>query len=78
MRQKLYVILALIFNLLPTLASGQESDSIIGRPYKDFETTAFCVYESFLPSQNLTDNNRDILCTFVNPITTDKLDSIDI
>ncbi|MBD5346000.1 MAG: hypothetical protein HDR92_02565 [Bacteroides sp.] len=54
------------------------NDSIIGRPYKSFETTAFCSYQTFHPSQYLTDNNWDILCAFVEPGTTEKLDSLGI
>ena len=51
------------------MAFGQVSDSIIGRPYKSFDTSAFYKYHAFHPSQYLTDNNWDILCAFVNPGT---------
>ena len=61
--------------LLPLMALGQESDSIIGRPYTKFDASAFCSYRDFHPSQYLTDNNWDILCAFVNPgtIESDRL-----
>lgn len=55
----------------------QES-GIIGRPYKSFDTTAFCSYQKFHPSAYLTDNNWDILCAFTEPGTTARLDSIGI
>ena len=71
-------ILFLLFNVLPFMAFGQVSDSIIGRPYKSFDTSAFCKYHAFHPSQYLTDNNWDILCAFVNPGTIEKLDSLGI
>ena len=56
----------------------QEPNAIIGRPYKLFDTTAFCSYSSFHPSQYLTDNNWDILCALVQPGTVAKLDSLGI
>lgn len=64
--------------LLPLLAFGQERDSIVGRPYKSFDTTAFCAYSSFHPAHYLTDNNWDILCAFVEPGTVARLDSLGI
>lgn len=54
------------------------SNDILGRPYKDFSTTAFCSYSSFHPSQYITDNNWDILCAFRTPATESKLDSLNI
>lgn len=54
------------------------SDTIIGRPLKSFDLSAFCSYNSFHPSEYLTDNNWDILCAFVQPGTTAKLDSLGI
>lgn len=62
---------------MPFLSFAQQ-DSIVGRPYKLFDTTAFCSYSSFHPSHYLTDNNWDILCAFVAPGTTAKLDSLGI
>lgn len=56
----------------------QESNAIMGRPYKLFDVTAFCSYSSFHPSQYLTDNNWDILCAFVQPGTVARLDSLGI
>ena len=64
--------------LIPFEALGTQNDSIIGRPYKSFDTTAFCSYQGFHPSQYLTDNNWDILCAFVEPGKTTKLDSLGI
>lgn len=49
-----------------------------GRPYKSFDTTAFCSYETFHPSQYLTDNNWDILCAFKEQGAVEKLDSLGI
>ena len=77
-KNKIISILLVIFYVLPFMAFGEVSDSIIGRPYKSFDTSAFCTYQSFHPSQYLTDNNWDILCAFVNPGTADKLDSLGI
>ena len=65
------------FNELPA-SINQRVSSIIGRPYKAFDTSAFCVYNKFHPSQYLTDNNWDILCAFVQPGTSAKLDSLGI
>lgn len=62
----------------PDSTITQEPNAIIGRPYKLFDTTAFCSYSSFHPSQYLTDNNWDILCAFVQPGTVAKLDSLGI
>lgn len=59
-------------------AYGQNRDEIIGRPYKAFDTSAFCSYNVFHPSAYLTDNNWDILCAFVESGTTEKLDSLSI
>ena len=53
-------------------------DTIIGRPLKSFELSAFCSYNSFHPSEYLTDNNWDILCAFVQSGSTAKLDSFGI
>lgn len=59
-------------------AYGNEHEEILGRPYKSFETTAFCSYRGFHPSKYLTDNNWDILCAFLESGTTDRLDSLGI
>ena len=64
--------------MLPLSAFGEDTDSIVGRPFKLFDTSAYCSYETFHPSSFLTDNNWDILCAFVEPGTTTKLDSLDI
>lgn len=63
---------------MPDSITAQEPDEIIGRSYKLFDTSAFCSYSSFHPSQYLTDNNWDILCAFVQPGTVAKLDSLGI
>lgn len=62
----------------PDNIEAQESNTIVGRPYKLFDTTAFCSYSSFHPSQYLTDNNWDILCAFVQPGSVTRLDSLGI
>ncbi|WP_303644693.1 hypothetical protein [Bacteroides caecimuris] len=81
MKKTLFVpfsILTAIFMTLNILAFGSELDSLVGRPFKDFSTTAFCSYSSYHPSQYLTDNNWDILCAFLTPGTTAKLDSLGV
>ena len=76
------IIIKTVLSLLAFTVSfqvyTQENDSIIGRPYKSFDTSAFCSYHDFHPSQYLTDNNWDILCAFVKPGKTEKLDSLGI
>lgn len=64
--------------VIPLLSFSQEQGSIIGRPYKYFDTSAFCSYSDFHPSEYLTDNNWDILCAFVQPGNVNKLDSLGI
>ncbi len=77
MNKILITLLFIVINL-PFIVSGQESDSIVGRPCKSFSTTAFCSYSSFHPSQYLTDSNWDILCAFIESGTKEKLDSLGI
>lgn len=72
------IVLLLISNFQPINILSQECDSIIGRLYKAFDTSAFCSYQRFHPSQYLTDNNWDILCAFVEPGKKEKLDSLGI
>lgn len=74
--RKVFHTLCMMF--LPMLIAAQNQDSITGRPYKSFDFTAFCSYNTFHPSEYLTDNNWDILCAFVQPGTTAKLDSLGI
>lgn len=62
----------------PDSVKAKNVDEFVGRPYKLFDTVAFCSYSSFHPSQYLTDNNWDILCAFVQPGTVAKLDSLRI
>lgn len=76
--RNLIPILVLSAVLSPFAALGHETDSIVGRPYKSFDTTAFCSYQGFHPSQYLTDNNWDILCAFIEPGKTAKLDFLGI
>lgn len=54
------------------------NDSIIGRPYEQFDVTAYCSYSSFHPNHYLTDNNWDIICAFITPGSTSRLDSLGI
>ncbi len=70
--------LTLYLTFLPMLLIAQTQDSIIGRPYKSFDLSAFCSYNNYHPSEYLTDNNWDILCAFAQPGTTAKLDSLGI
>lgn len=73
-----HTLLAISLAVIPFITFCQEKDSIIGRPYKNFDATAFCSYSSFHPSQYLTDNNWDILCSFIEPGKATKLDSLGI
>lgn len=75
---QLIKVVIFIVSFIPINIFGQELDSIIGRPYKSFDATAYCSYSTFHPSQYLTDNNWDILCAFKDPGTIDKLDSLGI
>lgn len=66
--------------LLPALsllaglsAFGQPSDL---RPYKDWETVAFCSFDSYHPSQYVTsDNNWELLYTLRTPMSIKELKS---
>lgn len=73
------VAFILMLTVLPAMKIYSATvDSIVGRPYRDFSTTAYCSYSSFHPSQYMVDNNWDILCAFTTPGTTAKLDSMGI
>ena len=74
--KQLSILLLMSLILFPFEVFGRQNDSIIGRPYKSFDTSAFCSYQTFHPSEYLTDNNWDILCAFVEPGRTHKLDSL--
>lgn len=69
---------AICMAMMPFISFSQEHSSIIGRPYKNFDTSAFCAFNTFHPSQYLTDNNWEILCAFVEPGSVEKLDSLGI
>lgn len=69
-------MLGLIF--APLIAYGNENDSIVNRPYKLFDVTAFCSYQNYHPSQYIKDNNWDILCAFRTPGPISRLDSLHI
>lgn len=75
MRNFLFI---LCIAFLPMVIMADTQNTIIGRPLKSFDLSAFCSYNSFHPSEYLTDNNWDILCAFVQPGTTAKLDSLGI
>lgn len=70
-----FLIVAL---LAATAVPSAHSDDLIGRPYKSFDSTAYCRYTSYHPAQYLTDNNWDILCAFRQPGTVGRLDSLSI
>lgn len=72
------ILLILCMAFLPMNILADTQDSIIGRPLKSFDFTAFCSYNSFHPSEYLTDNNWDILCAFVQSGPAAKLDSLGI
>lgn len=71
-------LLFLCMAFLPMHMIANTQDTIIGRPLKSFDLSAFCSYNSFHPSEYLTDNNWDILCAFVQSGSAAKLDSLGI
>lgn len=73
---KLYFLIITLVCALNTSAQHVSGDSILGRPFKEFSTTAFCKYSSFHPSQYITDNNWDILCAYRTPGAVARLDSL--
>lgn len=75
---KLFAIFATFIISISAVAQQMPTDSVMGRPFKAFSTTAFCNYNSFHPSQYITDNNWDILCAFRNPGPVATLDSLNI
>lgn len=81
MRTSVRFILAFILSALSGSMTAQVvecPDSLIGRPFKAFDYSAYCSYEDFHPTSYLTDNNWDILCVFRVPGTVAKLDSLGI
>lgn len=74
--KNLFLILCMAFMSIHIKANTQ--DTVISRPLKSFDLSAFCSYNNFHPSEYLTDNNWDILCAFVQPGTMAKLDSLGI
>lgn len=78
MNKLIYIIFGLIISTCCNALDVMASDSIIGRPFRDFSTTAFCLYSSFHPSQYIADNNWDILCAYRTPGPVSVLDSLSI
>lgn len=76
--KKVIAVLLTIAIAITAYSKPEELKDIVGRPYGDFSTTAFCSYSSFHPSQYITDNNWDILCAFRTPGGVSKLDSLNI
>lgn len=72
------ILLILCMTFLPMHIMANTQDTIIGRPLKSFDLSAFCSYNSFHPSEYIADNNWDILCAFVQPGSVAKLDSLGI
>ena len=72
------ILLILCMAFFPMHIMANTQDTIIGRPLKSFDLSAFCSYNSFHPSEYITDNNWDILCAFVQPGSAAKLDSLGI
>ncbi len=72
------ILLILCMPFLPMHIMADTPDTIIGRPLKSFDLSAFCSYNNFHPSEYLTDNNWDILCAFVQSGSASKLDSLGI
>lgn len=72
------ILLILCITFLPMHIMANTQDTIIGRPLKSFDLSAFCSYNNFHPSEYLTDNNWDILCAFVQSGSASKLDSLGI
>lgn len=66
------VFLALICLFMGMSVYGQTSEV---RPYKDWETIAFCTYESYHPSQYAQiDNNWELLYTLRTPMSLKELE----
>lgn len=78
MNKLISIIFGLIFSTCCYAQSVTASETIIGRPFQEFSTTAFCSYSSFHPSQYIADNNWDILCTFRTSGPVSTLDSLNI
>lgn len=84
MKKPIVIVMLILFAVcMGAYAESIDGDNIqesgiIGRPYKLFDTTAFCSYQKFHPSAYLTDNNWDILCAFTESGTTAMLDSLGI
>lgn len=76
MRIKLPFVIITI--LIIGVFESHANDSILGRPFKEFSTTAYCSYSYFHPSQYITDNNWDILCAYRTPGPVAMLDSLNI
>jgi hypothetical protein len=76
--KKVIVPFVIIASAITAYSQQAESNDILGRPYEDFSTTAFCSYSSYHPSTYITDNNWDILCAFRTPGDVSKLDSLNI
>lgn len=56
---------------------GQSSEKI--RPYKDWETTAYCSYDSYHPSQYAkVDNNWELLYILRTPMSIKELKATEI
>lgn len=72
------ILLILCITFLPMHIMANTQDTIIGRPLKSFDLSAFCSYNNFHPSEYLTENNWDILCAFVQSGSASKLDSLGI
>lgn len=72
------ILLILCITIMPMHIMADSQDTIIGRRLKSFDLSAFCSYNSFHPSEYLTDNNWDILCAFVQSGPAAKLDTLGI
>ena len=72
------ILLILCITIMQMHIMADSQDTIIGRRLKSFDLSAFCSYNSFHPSEYLTDNNWDILCAFVQSGPAAKLDTLGI
>ncbi len=78
MNNKKLLFLAFLFAFISVQAQRTEPNEPTNRPMKEYDTSAFCSYSSFHPSQYILDNNWDILCFFRTPATLHKLRSAGI
>lgn len=64
---KLFAIFATFIISISAVAQQIPADSVMGRPFKEFSTTAFCNYNSFHPVNILLITTGIFFVPFVTP-----------